>query len=84
MNKKEKQIELLTTAGKMCDAIKVRHNSTEDELKVIGETPPTPPKHIASAFTFELLKVDMYTMDGDEDMGVKTMKRTFKAIKKVE
>ena len=54
MNKKQKQIELLTNAGKMCDAIKVRHDSTDAELKELGETPPKPPKHIANAFTFEL------------------------------
>ena len=82
MTKKRKQIELLESTGKMCDAIKVRNTSTEAELKEIGETKPTPPPHIAKAFDFELIKVEMFTMDGDDDMGLKTMKRTFKAIKK--
>ena len=82
MTKKQKQIELLESTGKMCDAIKVRNTSTEDELKEIGEGKPTPPPHIAKAFNFELLKVEMFTMDDDDDMGVRTMKRTFKAIKK--
>jgi len=80
--KQTKQIELLTISGKMCDAIRVHADSTDAELKTIGETPPEPPKHIAKRFTFELDKVEMFELDGDVDMGLKTMKRTFRAIKK--